>query len=155
MSITNGQLIIQAKQAASAHGLDPALVCAIVEQESTWNPWSARYEPAFYQHYVSPIAHTMTPTEAYGRAWSYGLMQVMGEVAREHGYVGDFTAMCDPATGLTQGCVHFAKKLKAAAGDTAKALQLWNGGGNPQYSTQVLARVAKYASSTPGTTPQP
>lgn len=140
----NPQIIALTKQIASAHGLDPALVCAIVEQESSGNPWATRYEPAFYAHYISPIAGTMTPTEAYGRAWSWGLMQLMGECARENGYRGDLAQLCDPQTGLDQGCVHFGKKLKAAAGEVAHALQLWNGGGNAQYSTQVLARVGKY-----------
>lgn len=134
-----------ARATAAAHGLDPALVCAIVEQESAWNPWATRYEPAFYQRYIVPIAGKLTPTEAYGRAWSYGLMQVIGEVAREHGYAGYLPALCDPATGLEQGCVHFAGRLKAAGGDVARALQLWNGGGNPAYSDQVLARVSRYA----------
>jgi soluble lytic murein transglycosylase-like protein len=144
MSISNGQLVILTKQAAAAHALDPALVCAIVEQESAWNPWAARYEPAFYQRYIAPLAAHLTPTEAYGRAWSFGLMQIMGEVAREKGYTGDLTALCDPATGLEWGCVHFADRLKAAGGDVARALQLWNGGGNAAYSAQVLARVGKY-----------
>jgi hypothetical protein len=31
-----------------------------------------------------------------------------------------------------------------AAEDTTRALQLWNGGANPDYATQVLARVEKY-----------
>jgi len=132
-----------AKQVAAAHGLDPALVCAIVEQESSWNPWAIRYEPAFYQRYITPM-QGLTATEGYSRAFSWGLMQLMGECARENGYTGALPALCDPQTGLEQGCVHFTKKLKAAAGDTARALQLWNGGGNSQYSAQVLARVARY-----------
>jgi soluble lytic murein transglycosylase-like protein len=132
-----------AKQVAQEHGLDPALVCAIVEQESAWNPWAIRYEPAFYSKYISAL-RGLTATEGCSRAISWGLVQLMGECARENGYTGALAALCDPQTGLEQGCIHFAKKLKAAAGDTAKALQLWNGGGNPQYSTQVLARVGKY-----------
>jgi hypothetical protein len=72
-------------------------------------------------------------------------MQVMGQVAREHGFDGRFlTALCDPETGLDIGCTVLAAKLAAANGDTARALQLWNGGANPEYAAQVLARVAKY-----------
>ena len=137
------QLIGLAKQVALEHALDPALVCGIVEQESDWNPWAIRYEPAFYQRYVMPISH-LTATEAYSRAFSWGLMQVMGECARENGYTGNMTQLCNPQTGLEQGCVHFARKLKSADGDVTKALQLWNGGGNPDYSGQVLARTARY-----------
>jgi len=139
----NQQLIALAKQIAVTHSLDPDLVCGIVEQESDWNPWSIRYEPAFYQKYVRPLGG-LSATEAYGRSFSWGLMQVMGECARENGYAGNLAQLCDPQTGLTQGCVHFDRKFKAAEGDVTKALQLWNGGGNPDYAPQVLARAARY-----------
>jgi soluble lytic murein transglycosylase-like protein len=39
------QFIALARKAAAAQSLDPALVCAVVEQESAWNPWAMRYEP--------------------------------------------------------------------------------------------------------------
>jgi soluble lytic murein transglycosylase-like protein len=34
---TNDQLIALAKQVAARHGLDPVLVCAVIEQESGWD----------------------------------------------------------------------------------------------------------------------
>lgn len=132
-----------AKEVAGKYALDPALVCAIVEQESGWNPWAIRYEPAFYAHYVMP-QRGLSATEAYARAFSWGLMQIMGEVAREEGFHGDLPSLCDPETGLDAGCNHFKRKLVSADNDVGKALQLWNGGGNSLYSTQVLARVAHY-----------
>src|SRR5690348_13026314 len=82
-------LLALAQRAADAHGLWPELVCAIVEQESAWNPWALRYEPAFYDRYIAPqivrgaIAGV---TESRARAFSWGLMQVIGQVAREHGF---------------------------------------------------------------------
>ncbi len=42
------QLVALARRAAAAQSLDPALVCAVVEQESAWNPWAIRYEPLFF-----------------------------------------------------------------------------------------------------------
>jgi len=42
----------------------------------------------------------------------------------------------------------FAAKLSAAHGDVPRALQLWNGGGNPNYAAQVLARVSGYLAGT-------
>ena len=36
------------------------------------------------------------------------------------------------------------KKFDAMAGDTARALLAWNGGGNPSYAAQVLARLPHY-----------
>lgn len=138
-------LILQtlAKQVAGKYALDPALVCAIVEQESGWNQYAIRYEPAFYLHYVLP-QRGLSATEAYARAFSWGLMQVMGEVVREEGYRGDLPALCDPETGLDAGCNHFKRKLVSAEDNVTKALLLWNGGGNAAYPAQVIARIPKY-----------
>ncbi len=133
-----------ARTRAAQYSLDPALVCAVVEQESypPWNPWSVRAEPAFDQRYVKPLHKT--PTEEWARSMSWGLMQVMGEVARELGYTGDLPALCDPFTGLEWGCVQLRRKFDAAGGDATKALLAWNGGGNPNYAAEVMARVANY-----------
>ena len=137
------QLLSLAKVAADKYGLDPALVCAIIEQESDWDIWAVRYEPAFYIHYVLP-QRGLTATEAYGRAFSYGLLQLMGEVAREEGFKGPLPSLHDPEIGLDRGCNHFKRKLVAAEGGIQQALLAWNGGSNQQYPEQVLARVSKY-----------
>jgi soluble lytic murein transglycosylase-like protein len=149
-----------ARAAAAQHSLDPALICAIVEQESAWDPHAIRYEPAFRTRYVAPLG--LPPTEEVARSISWGLMQVMGQVAREHGFTAkSLAALCDPATGLAIGCAVFAAKLRASTNDAASAvnnsdaasvagdvvehaLELWNGGANTSYAAQVLARVAHY-----------
>ncbi len=81
------QLVALARKAAAAQSLDPALVCAIVEQESSWNTWAMRYEPAFFAKYVAGLYtnNKITASEAYARGFSWGLMQVMGQVALRHG----------------------------------------------------------------------
>ncbi len=126
--------------------LDPSLVCAVVEQESGWNRCACRYEPQFYLQYVAPLRIMSTnPTEAICRSMSWGLMQVMGQVAREHGYTGRYlSALCDIDTGLDIGCAVLRSKLDAVGGDVVKGLMRYNGGGNPQYATQVMARMSKY-----------
>ena len=93
------QLIALAGKAADAQLLDPALVCAVVEQESAWNPWAMRYEPLFFSKYVAGLYtnNKISATEAYARGFSWGLMQVMGQVAREAGFDSLFlAALCDP-----------------------------------------------------------
>jgi len=153
-------LIALARTAAAQHSLDPALICAIVEQESAWDPHAIRYEPAFRTRYVAPLG--LAPTEEVARSMSWGLMQVMGQVAREHGFTAkSLAALCDPATGLAIGCAVFAAKLRAGTNDAAgvtnnsdaarvaadvvhRALALWNGGANTSYAAQVLARVVHY-----------
>jgi soluble lytic murein transglycosylase-like protein len=150
-------LLALARAAASKHALDAALVCAVIEQESSWDAHAIRYEPAFRARYVAPLG--LPPTEEIARSISWGLMQVMGQVAREHGFGGKFlSALCDAAIGLDIGCAVLAAKLSAAAGDLsprldspstwepflARALALWNGGANPGYPAEVIARLEKY-----------
>jgi soluble lytic murein transglycosylase-like protein len=139
--------MVLARKAAAAQSLDPALVCAVVEQESAWNPCAIRYEPLFFAKYVASLYtnNKVSATEAYARGFSWGLMQVMGQVARETGFDALFlSALCDPEQGLAIGCKVLRKKFDATAGDTARALLAWNGGGNPAYAAQVLARKAHY-----------
>ena len=192
-------LIALARAAAAYHELDftlpvssvlytgPALVCAMCEQESAWNTYAIRYEPGFRTRYVAPLG--LPPTEEIARSISWGLMQVMGQVAREHGFDGKFlSALCDPALGLDIGCAALASKLVTAAheicaaaplggsaglqvrekrgelnqgfspgsgqqsgqgivlteSEIVRVLQLWNGGSNPNYAAQVLARLPHY-----------
>jgi soluble lytic murein transglycosylase-like protein len=149
----SAQLETLARKAAATQSLDPALVCALVEQESAWNPWAMRFEPAFFTKYVASLYtnNKVTATEAYARGFSWGLMQVMGQVAREAGFDAPFlAALCDPEQGLAIGCKVLRKKFDALAslpgqaGDTARALLAWNGGANPAYAAQVLARRPHY-----------
>jgi soluble lytic murein transglycosylase-like protein len=139
----SAELIALARAAAAQHSLAPSLVCAVIEQESAWVVHAIRYEPAFRARYVAPLG--LTPTEEIARSISWGLMQVMGQVAREHGFGGKFlSALCDPAAGLDIGCAVLAAKLAAAAGNVSRGLELWNGGANPAYASEVIARLKKY-----------
>ncbi len=132
------------EQNALRFDLRPELVCAVVEQESGWNTWGMRFEPAFYGHYVN--ADAGDETERVARACSWGLMQVMGQVAREAGFSYAFlSGLCEPSNGLFIGCSVLARKLKLTGGNVDTALLLWNGGGNKEYPAQVLARMEKYA----------
>lgn len=144
------KIIGLACDAAARHGLDSALVCAVCEQESGWNRWAIRYEPAFYRRYVQPMIASGAlhdETEARARAFSWGLMQVMGQTAREHEYAGHLAGLCDPAAGIEVGCRVLAGKMAKARGDVERGLLLWNGGANSSYPAEVLARRGKYAGS--------
>jgi soluble lytic murein transglycosylase-like protein len=128
---------------AAKYGISTELVCAVIEQESGWCQWAYRYEPKFYDHYILPLQ----VSEQVGRfrATSWGLMQLMGQTAREFGFLGQFMCeLCDPDVGLDYGCKKLKQCLDDAGGDEAKALLKWNGGSNLDYPHQVLARKAKY-----------
>ena len=136
-----------AKEAAARHDLPPELVCAVCEQESDWDAHAIRYEPAFFDRYVYPMSlkRAISETEARARAFSWGLMQTMGEVAREFGFAGKFLSeLCEPGAGLETGCKVLAHKLAVNQGNVERALLAWNGGGNPEYPQEVLARVERY-----------
>lgn len=139
----NSGLIALARSTAQRHALDPSLVCAIVEQESAWDTHAIRYEPSFRTRYVAPLG--LPPTEEVARSISWGLMQVMGQVARENGFAAKFLSeLGEPGVGLDVGCIVFAAKLAVAHGDVSRALTSWNGGANEDYPAQVLARAGKY-----------
>lgn len=141
-STTREALEEAARLAATNHNLDPALVMAVVEQESNWNPWAIRYEPAFYERYTKPMH--LTDTEEYSRAISWGLMQIMGETARELGYKGPIAKLCEPDIGLDWGCLLLANKMKAKGDDLVESLLAYNGGGSLKYPDEVIARIDKY-----------
>jgi soluble lytic murein transglycosylase-like protein len=147
--IVPSEVIDLARQIAAEHALDPALVCAVIEQESAWNSWAVRYEPGFLSRYVAPLytAGKLSATEAYTRAMSWGLMQVMGQVAREFGFKEpSLVELCDPATGVEFGCRILAARLTKAKGDVPAALLAWNGGADANYPAEVLARKRNYSS---------
>ena len=141
--MTNEQLQAVARSAAIAQGLDPALVMAVIEHESSWQPWAVRYEPGFYNTYTS---HMKLPeTERTMRATSFGLMQVMGQVAREKGFDGKFlTELLEPVIGVTFGCRKLRECLDKENNAVSAALLRYNGGGNASYPDMVLQFIDKY-----------
>jgi len=96
---------------AAEFEIDPDLVEAIIFVESSCNPKAKRYEPYFYKKYIQPMLHKniITPDEAIGRATSWGLMQIMGQVAREKRFMGDFENLFEPATNLTWSLKHLKR----------------------------------------------
>lgn len=142
--LSKDELVALADAEAKLQKLDPALVKAIIEQESGWNIYASRFEPSFYKRYVSK-QYPSYNTESVARSTSFGLLQLMGEVARELSFSDiQLSDLFDPRINLKYGCLHLASKLKAAKGDVTKALLLWNGGSDAAYPQQVLARKKKY-----------
>jgi soluble lytic murein transglycosylase-like protein len=134
---------------ATKYSLDVTLLCAWIDHESSWNPWAIRYEPAFYDRYILPLVTNgtiKTATEAQARSMSWGLAQIMGEVAREFGFKGQFLSeLSDPDTGLDFACKKLQRCFTVASQDVDKALLCYNGGGDPSYPGAVRALLEKYA----------
>ena len=141
--MTKDELVSLAKATAIAYLLDPAIVCGVVERESQWDEdVKPRFEPAFKEKYIDKME--LPEPEATGRATSWGLMQLMGECARESGFAGSFTNLQVPVIGLSQGCKWLKKKLEEAGGFTERGLLYYNGGGNPRYGMEVMSLAEKY-----------
>ena len=140
--MNENDLIKLAKAVAETFNLDPSLVCAICEQESGWNPGVTRFEPAFYSRYEANL--DLDDIEKRDRSTSWGLMQMMGETARSIGFQLNMNFLLTPETNLAWGCRFLETRLQRTHHNVEEALLLWNGGGNLEYPTQVLARMPRY-----------
>ncbi len=70
---TNDARVALATKWAAKRGLSPYIVCAVVEQESAWNPFAVRFESGFLQRYVKPVNPVAPTTMEIMRACSFGL----------------------------------------------------------------------------------
>lgn len=98
-------------ETAKKFDLPPELVAAIIMTESDGIPTATRFEPGFLKRYILQIPGLSTEVRR-ARSTSWGLMQVMGEVARGYGYKGLYKDLCRPELGLYYGCLHLSN-LKA------------------------------------------
>lgn len=131
------------------HGLNPSLVEAVISVESGGDTWASRFEPG-WKWYLNPIkwakiTRRSKATEVVHQATSWGLMQIMGTVAREEGYKGSLPALCIPERGLEYGCRKL-KKLLDKHIEIEKALSAWNTGRpntkvGKQYAAKVISRI--------------
>lgn len=181
---------MEIERAAEAYGIDVPVVCAVIEQESKYDQYAHNPEPRYQYMWdvlrkkpfraLLPAEKTsMFPPQDFhslGRSdpdqewWnqkaSWGLMQVMGAVAREQGFEGTYlTALVDPVINLEHGCMHLKNLMtwarSMATRDTPtpqillSAFAAYNGGKsgnapntvpkrNQKYANEVLARV-RYA----------
>lgn len=93
------------KAEAPKYQLPWEAVFAFCMAESSGNEWAMRHEP----HYKWLFGQNQSPTERIGQMTSWGLMQVMGAVAREYGFIGHFPKLCKPEIGIEYGMKHLQK----------------------------------------------
>lgn len=150
----------QIVDAAKRHGLDADLIEGIVVVESSGKPYAYRFEPAFWQHYLANNAEYSGANPERVSA-SYGLMQIMYSVAKEHGFTSpDPEHLFVPDIGLEYGCRLIAQLLAWAKGNVTQALAAYNGGEggnsvapfrNQAYADKVIAARATVKAARQGT----
>lgn len=124
-------LFEKVKQAAERNGLEPAWVAAVVQTESAGNTNAVRFEPQWrYYHNVAMHAKRLRvteDTEKHLQMFSWGLMQVMGSVAREWGFPDSLFVLSDPLKGLEFGCRHL-KNMRRRFPDGRDWIAAYNAG---------------------------
>lgn len=160
--MTRDELIALARAAAAGRGLDPALVCALITQESAWDTFAVRCESesGFMARYGAAYLKIVKASATkIDDKWirfedlfytSYGLMQTMYPVIIEtfpeaSARLTYPTTLCDPAIGLDYGCRLLKKKLGGAKGDLRQGLLNWNGGADKAYPDKVLRYLPLYS----------
>lgn len=131
---------------AALFKLDPAMVAAIIMAESAGDEWAVRIELHWQYFYetkkFAKINRITETTERAMQACSWGLMQVMGSVAREHHYSGPLQRLCEPELGIRYGCKHLQKFVEKYSNQN-DAIAAYNAG-SPIKSMDGLYKNNEY-----------
>jgi len=125
------------KKHSSNFGINERLIRAIIQTESSWNPWAIRVERGFWSRYLTGIKNIFFKTPEKDEKWlsypdlasaSYGLMQIMLSTAMEHGFRFTYpTELFDPNANIKFGCAYL-KRLYERYGDWDCAIAAYNAG---------------------------
>ncbi len=138
-------------KAAHRHQVPAALLAAFCQEESGFNPWAERSEPKYWKNARIKResvrwsrSHGGLPsatTELSDRAKSMGLMQPMGEVAREQGYDSTYlSSLFEPFNSIEQGAILLKKLLTKYGRDTLAAISAYNQG-SPRQAHGTFANA--------------
>lgn len=143
------QFIIQ--KWASAYKLDPILVRALIQTESSFNVKAYRYEPEFYKRYIKGNPKFLNHkyyNEPKRISASLGLMQIMLTTAMQYYRDLDFEDLYDPDLNIEIGCRILADKIKRYG--LERGILAYNSGSprkqdpKEEHNYVYLTKVAKY-----------
>lgn len=146
---------------ADLFNVSPELVAALVLQESDGIEDAFRFEKGFKAKYLDSKScaklgghwpHFASPAfteeqERVLRSCSFGLCQIMGQVAREYGFKHDnLFDLFVPETNIHFGVMKLATEIDKARFAGSKrpewdGLLGYNGGGSVVYPDKVLGRI--------------
>lgn len=133
MNVMEQQITPLIEDLGNHYQIDPPLIKAIIQIESNWEPIAIRFEKGYRWLYeVDRLVKDLRlhrDTEEYGQKVSWGLMQVMGAVARERGYRGRYlSGLLSPELGLLYGVKHLHWSIKRFGGDIWDGVSAYNQG---------------------------
>lgn len=102
------------KKYSDKYNIPQNLIEAIIEVESGYDTDAIRFEKNF-RWFEEPFSdyHFHKETEQASQQISWGLMQIMGSVARQHGFKGNYlTELLKPEVGIKYGCKHLQSYYK-------------------------------------------
>ena len=124
------------------------------DTESALNQYAIRYEPKFRWLYPADNKPKQGTTEWFGQKTSWGLLQIMGAVARERMFDSKYLSeLCDPQVNLKIASEYLAELRGRSDGTWEGALAAYNGGlhknrtapyRNQEYVSKVEAKVGRY-----------
>jgi hypothetical protein len=141
---------------ATAEDVYPSLLQAIVCAESNGDAIACRTESSYLKNAVVDREAKVTSkkfngvpselTERYFRSTSFGLTQIMGQVARENGFTDQWlTMLLHPEVNLSLACKILRTRLNISK-SLQHAIGMWNGGPGitwPTKSKTIQAYVSK------------
>lgn len=122
-------------QMSAQFSIEEPMILAVIETESGGNEYAIRYEP-HYRYLVEPRQYAANlglsmATEEMLQRTSFGLMQPMGGVCREHSFDDNLIKIMDPKLSVFYGCKHLKKKMQRYGDDPATLYAAYNAG-SPQ-----------------------
>jgi soluble lytic murein transglycosylase-like protein len=133
--------------AASVYGLDIQLLKAQIQVESGFDSNAFRYEKAFFDNYLKNNDKALSKIYGPLGACSFGMMQVLLEVAMELGFADRPERLFIPSIGLAYGCKKMQGLLAWSKSDYNRALSAYNSGiGSPLnmiYVNKVRVAIVK------------
>lgn len=137
-------------EAAVKHQLDPAVIAAITWHESKGIRFKTRAEIRLsqerylvsYREFADRLDISVE-TERVAQLHSWGLMQVMGYVARELGHRGYLVELTDAELGLKYGCLQL-KRLYRKYGSDEDVISAYNQGGPYKDVVGMYKNQRKY-----------
>lgn len=138
-------------KSAELYRIDANLIRAICAVESNWNTWANRFEPAAtLEHDPRTWADHLNLsylTEQHNQHSSWGLMQVMGFLARDLGFTLYIPMLCQPDIGLFYGSKYLKKLFERSDCPTESDIISAYNQGSPRKTVGGLYLNQKYVDS--------